>query len=241
MRWRTYLRLGRVSNLPTVWTNTLAGIVLATGGAVPSASRVIVLALAFSLFYVAGMFLNDAFDHQIDTRERAERPIPKGVIGAGEVFAIGFILLGAGVLTIVLASLPLGAPGWRPIASSLALAATIVLYDAWHKGNPLSPLLMAVCRVLVYVTAALAVCGRLAPPVLAGAALLLGYLVALTHVAKRESANLRGKSRAVAHLIAGISLLDALLVAGQGAFGLAAVAALGCFATLGLQRYISGT
>ena len=28
MKWRTYLRLGRVSNLPTVWTNVLAGVVL---------------------------------------------------------------------------------------------------------------------------------------------------------------------------------------------------------------------
>ena len=31
MSWQVALRLGRVSNLPTVWTNTLAGIVLAGG------------------------------------------------------------------------------------------------------------------------------------------------------------------------------------------------------------------
>ena len=33
MNLNVALRLGRVSNLPTVWTNALAGAVLATGGA----------------------------------------------------------------------------------------------------------------------------------------------------------------------------------------------------------------
>ena len=28
-KWRIWLRLGRVSNLPTVWTNALAGMILA--------------------------------------------------------------------------------------------------------------------------------------------------------------------------------------------------------------------
>jgi 4-hydroxybenzoate polyprenyltransferase len=47
--------------------------------------------------------------------------------------------------------------------------------------------------------------------------------------------------RAVVSLIAGISLLDAVILAGHGAFpaALAAVAAFGL--TLGLQRWVSGT
>ena len=60
------LRLGRVSNLPTVWTNALAGIVLA-GGHVAD-RRTLPLIVAFSLFYVAGMYLNDAYDAGIDAR-----------------------------------------------------------------------------------------------------------------------------------------------------------------------------
>src|SRR4051812_7533986 len=48
---RTALRLGRVSNLPTVWTNVLAGIALAGGD--PTLGRAAPLALAVSLFYVA--------------------------------------------------------------------------------------------------------------------------------------------------------------------------------------------
>jgi len=46
-----------VSNLPTVWTNVLAGTVLA-GGAWQSGRMGIVL-IAMSLMYVGGMYLND--------------------------------------------------------------------------------------------------------------------------------------------------------------------------------------
>ena len=91
-----YLQLGRVSNLPTVWSNVLAGIVL--GGAALHVGPAIGLGLAASLYYVGGMFLNDAFDHRVDARQRPERPIPAGLIGAGEVYRIGFGLLGAGLV-----------------------------------------------------------------------------------------------------------------------------------------------
>ena len=62
MNWKVALELGRVSNLPTVWTNTIAGVALA--GTSPADSRVPWLLLALSLCYVAGMFLNDAFDRE---------------------------------------------------------------------------------------------------------------------------------------------------------------------------------
>ena len=86
----TALRLGRVSNLPTVWSNVLAGSALA--GAATGVS-VFCAMLAASAFYVGGMYLNDAFDRDIDSRERPERPIPSGAISAKSVFAIGFGLL----------------------------------------------------------------------------------------------------------------------------------------------------
>ena len=60
MKAGTALRLGRVSNLPTVWTNALAGAVLA--GASGFGGELVLLAAAFTLFYTGGMFLNDAFD-----------------------------------------------------------------------------------------------------------------------------------------------------------------------------------
>ena len=57
---RDALVLGRVSNLPTVWTNTLVGLVLAGGTA--GDVRNLPLVLALSLFYHDGIYLNDAFD-----------------------------------------------------------------------------------------------------------------------------------------------------------------------------------
>jgi 4-hydroxybenzoate polyprenyltransferase len=179
MKVRTYLQLGRVSNLPTVWTNVLAGAVLSGAPLAPGA--LLLAAAALSLFYVGGMLLNDAFDRKWDAAMRPERPIPSGRVGAREVFGAGFGLLGVG-LVLVAASGGRGAA-----AAGLALAGTIVLYDAWHKGNPLSPLLMGLCRVLVYVTAALAVSGRITDAVVAGAAVLLAYLIGLSYAAKQET------------------------------------------------------
>ena len=177
------------------------------------------------------------------------------------------------------------------VASGVLLAAAITGYDAWHKGNPASPLMMGLCRVLIYVTAALAVAGRVGAAVWAGAAVLLCYLIGLTYVAKQEnltelrhlwplaflgapflyawpalltagvSALLylgflawvayavawlvrpgrRDIRRAVVSLIAGISLLDALLIAGAGDAARAAGAVLGFALTLAFQRWVPGT
>ena len=112
-------------------------------------------------FYTGGMYLNDAFDREIDARERPERPIPSGRVTAPMVFAIGFGLLGAGVAAVGRRRGRVGRRRpRRPCLSGVLLAGAIMLYDAWHKANPLSPLVMGLCRVLVYVTAALAVAGR---------------------------------------------------------------------------------
>jgi len=184
-RWQLYLRLGRVSNLPTVWSNVLAGYVL--GGAAVRAGSVLALGIAISSFYVGGMFLNDAFDREIDARERPERPIPAGLVSAEEVTRVGFGLLGAGLFILVVHALVTGRAAWPSIGGGVALGGAIVVYDLWHKGNPASPLLMGLCRMLVYVTAAVATSGRLGAPVLGGAVVLLSYLVGLTYVAKQEN------------------------------------------------------
>ncbi len=160
-RWRDYLLLGRVSNLPTVWTNTLAGAALSGADAGPG--QLALLALAFSLLYTGGMYLNDAFDRDVDRRERPERPIPAGRIGAGRVFRIGYALLAGGVLVVAVGARGPGGGGIGAVGAGILLAGVITAYDAWHKANPLSPVVMGLCRVLVYVTAALAVSGRVAP------------------------------------------------------------------------------
>jgi 4-hydroxybenzoate polyprenyltransferase len=290
MRWAVALRLGRVSNLPTVWTNTLAGIVLAGGNV--GDRRTLPLLVALSLFYVAGMYLNDAYDAEIDARERPERPIPSGQVSAETVFTAGFGMMALGLA--LLAWIGYGAAGGTgigPVLSGLGLGAAIVMYNRRHKDNPLSPVLMGICRVLVYVTAGLAFAPELPAPLRIGALLLLCYLIGLTYVAKQETLGevrnlwplaflaapvvyalaqaLEGPSaaalslaftiwvgialwflwrrqpgdvpRAVVSLIAGISLLDAVLIAGAGALSLAWLAALAFLLTLALQRAVPGT
>ena len=106
------LRLGRISNLPTVWTNVLVGVMLAGGSLADT--RLALLMLALSLFYVGGMFLNDAFDRDFDAKHRPERPIPSGQVSVQEVFIAGFGLLAMGMAGVAVASRgPEGAPAWR--------------------------------------------------------------------------------------------------------------------------------
>src|SRR3954453_16103642 len=105
----TLLTLGRVSNLPTVWTNVLAGAVLA--GAEWQSWRTGVVLIAMTLFYVGGMYLNDYFDRVVDARERPGRPIPAGDIAAPMVAAIGFGLLAAGTAMMAVTGLAGGLAG----------------------------------------------------------------------------------------------------------------------------------
>ena len=175
---RTLLRLGRVSNLPTVWTNVLAATILA-GGAWENARTALVL-VAMSLFYVGGMYLNDYFDRAIDARERPDRPIPAGEISANAVATAGFAMLGAGVVL-------LSATGIAAAAMGLILAALIVAYNLFHKGVTLSPVTMGLCRAFVYFGAAAAVSGAVSWPVVLAGFALTAYVAGLTYAARQEN------------------------------------------------------
>lgn len=186
MKLRTLLLLGRTSNLPTVWSNVLAGAVL--GGAYARPSALGVLLLCGSAFYEGGMFLNDAFDANIDARERPQRPIPSGQASRGAVWAWGFGLLGAGLLALALSGL-FGVTHPSPLAalSGLFTCLSILIYDRWHKGHAWAPLVMGACRAGLYTTAALAVSGELSVPLLVGAGALWLYVIGLTHIARFEN------------------------------------------------------
>ena len=126
------LRLGRVSNLPTVWTNMLAGIILVGGAA--DDPRVWPMAGAMSLFYVGGMYLNDAFDADIDAIERPERPIPSGQVRRTLVFRLGFVMLAFGIVLLAWAGFgwPGGTGMWPPLFG-LSLAIAIIAYDTGNS------------------------------------------------------------------------------------------------------------
>jgi UbiA prenyltransferase family protein len=175
--WGTLLRLGRVSNLPTVWTNTLAGTLLAAGDW--QNARTLIVVVAMSFFYEGGMFLNDYFDREIDARERPERPIPSFEIAPRTVAAIGFALLAAGLALLAIV-------GFEALGLGLLLAALIVAYDLRHKGNVFAPILMGGCRALVYAIAAVVAVRTVSAMVALAAAALLAYVAGLSYAAWQE-------------------------------------------------------
>lgn len=188
---RTLLVLGRVSNLPTIWSNCLAGWALAGGAPLTGEIRQMldqplrfaVLCLGASLLYIGGMYLNDAFDDEFDRQHRRERPIPSGAIGPRAVWTIGFVWLIAGLACMFW----LAQTNMTTAILAVLLAATIVLYDAVHKAFTLSPVLMAACRLLLVLMAASA--ARLGITGLTiWSALVLGlYIVGLSYLARHES------------------------------------------------------
>lgn len=175
---RTLLVLARASNLPTVWSNCLAGWLIAGGGTI---RHLLLLCFAATCLYVGGMYLNDAFDVEYDRLNRKERPIPSGAISAADVWGYGFswLALGFGLMFFF---------GEKTVWLATGLVISILVYDATHKAIPFSPILMALCRFFLFLVAAsvgrdevgfgLAVWTSLA---------LFCYIVGLSYVAKGES------------------------------------------------------
>jgi 4-hydroxybenzoate polyprenyltransferase len=267
---------------------------MALTGVAPDGGSVFVTAAAVSLFYTGGMFLNDAFDHQFDRKFRPERPIPTGEISPAAVYVIGFGLLVTGLFFVIARDLfaasvlDMELLGW-----SALLVVVIIYYDYRHKVDPLSPIVMSLCRLLVYCVAAASVSSAMSVSVVVGALTLALYMIGLTYAAKQEnlaefknlwpllllaapffyglpilqrssqgvvayllltatvvvalrwlaSKRNRNIQRAVVTLIAGISLVDAIMVAGGaatlGAWAWFCIAAFD--ATLAFQRFIPGT
>ncbi|WP_333793015.1 UbiA family prenyltransferase [Hyphomicrobium sp.] len=213
------LRLARVSNLPTVWSNVLGASVIAGGLGAWDLATVIV---AMSAFYTGGMMLNDAFDRDADAAERPERPLPSGDFSPAAAWTLGFALLGLGVALLAIFGLASAVAG-------LALAAAILLYDAWHKGNPLSPVIMGACRALVYAGTALAAGATLSPPVIGAALALLLYVAGITLAAKGSASRSASAlwpavlltAPIVVALLQGQATTETILISAMAASGIA--------------------
>ncbi len=274
-----HLSLARISNAPTVFSNVLAGVALASVVSSVTFGGTILLAVAMVLYYTAGMYLNDLFDLELDRLERPERPLPSGYLTKNEALATTVLLFSIGTFCLSLL-------GTAPLVNGLVLVALIVIYDAWHKTNPLSPVLMASTRVMVYVTAFVAFAPALTSALIFWALLLGLYIVGLTYIAKTETDTPTGYwpaallylpaligalvlpwsgfwlplvlalwvtysasfvylprqvGQAIGQLIAGVSLLDALVILLFGTAGGVIWALLAFALTLFLQRYIRGT
>ena len=189
-----WLRLARLSNLPTIVTNVLTGAAIglfildARPDAAPPSTAALLLALALLIpaiasLYAAGMILNDVMDAKIDARERPERPIPSGRIPrrVALLASIALFIIAA----VLLASL--NAPALIPGA---LLIVCIVAYHLLHKRFAPAALLMGLCRALIYCLSAAAVTGDLdtarAPLTLALAISLGLYITIVTLIARTE-------------------------------------------------------
>ena len=209
--FRTVLILGRVSNLPTVWSNCLAAWML-SGGLQKGASQwplLLLLVAGCSFLYLGGMFLNDAFDVGFDTVHRPERPIPSKRISRWTVSILGAIWLVVGLLLLL------------PVSGAWAVALAVLLYDVVHKKTALGLLMMAGCRALIYPMVGVATWGGAVhswsatialPPMLwiASGGMAIWVLI-LSILARRNSR----MAVAVPNLLAGIPLLDLLFVSPQ--------------------------
>ena len=179
MNLRTLLTLGRISNLPTVWSNLLAGLIFAE-----AAGNLPVLAATLaggSFIYIGGMFLNDYCDVAYDAQYCPERPIPAGLISRKAVggFALLWFLLGLACLAPM---------GWTVAGIALLLIAAVVAYNFHHKGVVWAPLLMGFCRFLLYPLAAITAPDRVSWTVLFSDAAALGlYVAGITYLARGES------------------------------------------------------
>ena len=191
---RTLLVLGRVSNLPTVWSNCLCGWLLGigyTGREQVDWWVFLMLALGASGLYLGGMFLNDACDAWWDREHRPERPIPAGAIREKMVWRIGIGLMATGMFFLCL-------PGGATAVLALLLFNTILAYNFTHKHWGGAPILMGLCRLLLILVAAAyghtntGVDMAFLHSATAGAAtwvalVMFAYVMGLTLLAQRES------------------------------------------------------
>jgi 4-hydroxybenzoate polyprenyltransferase len=203
---RAYLTLCRVSNLPTVWTNVLAAMVLSTGAF--NLPDYLPLVLAVSFFYLAGMSLNDICDLEIDRVQRPERPIIAGRVSLAEAKILTLALFLSGLVLLALA------PSLNGLLAGGVLVATIVAYDLRHKNNPFSVLLMAACRFLVFAVVSFALTGVFAPLALLAGAIQFAYIVALSLMARHANTRTTPyRFPLMPALLSGIALLDGVVMA----------------------------
>ena len=231
---KLFLRLGRFSNLPTVFSQVATITIIAADGIY--LFPFLGVCLGFAALYTSGMFLNDGFDCEYDRRLQNFRPIPRGEIDTMEVFFWGIALMVLGLFFFTAGG---AAPGISPLASmiiALLTAVTILFYSWHHKNNPYGPLIMGFCRGWVYLGTALAFSHfqLWMIPVFFAAVL---YTLMLTQVAKSKWAN----DSIVGWLVAGICFVDVAILIACAKEAWIPLPIMMFIATRFFHRYIRGT
>ena len=174
---KALLATGRISNLPTVWCNCLAAVLLVIqSGFIAHKDISIGLIIMASCAYVGGCFLGDVFDVEFDRKHKPDRPIPSGILDQKLVLWLGLFL----VLV----------PAYFIKSSSylyLLLFGAIMLYALLHKRIPLLGLpLIGLCRFFLITFAA----GTITEvPIILYASAVAIYTIAFASVARTESSD----------------------------------------------------
>ncbi len=180
-----FLKMSRFSNLPTVWSNCLIGIVFA--GTCESYPLYFLCLSALSCYYIAGMFLNDAFDKNWDEQNRPERPIPQGIIAQETAFIAGWGMLFFANLLSICGNMLYGTFSYAFFFYIAALSASIFLYNRFHKKNIYSPVLMAFCRFMIYPVSASMLQGKASDSICFPALMLASYILGISYLARQET------------------------------------------------------
>ena len=200
---RGLLAFAQLMRLPNAFTAMAdIGLGALVTGALPQQTTTFVLVLlASTCLYCAGMVWNDYFDVEQDRRERPFRPVPSGRVSPAAAARFGALLMLLGVLFAFLGS--------RTAAGlALALVAGIFLYDAWLKRTWAGPLGMGACRFLNVLLGFSAAPGLLSWGLLP--AFVVGtYIVGVTWFARTEART----SNRTALISAAVVMLAALFLA----------------------------
>lgn len=198
---RAFAELGRISNLPTTFTNVMVGVAIGAYGAVePIDSGVVWTSIAIAwpavaCFYIAGMAMNDLVDVRLDAQERPQRPIPSGRVSrrAAAIFIIALFAIGVIVLSQI---------NQTAVRTGLTLIVLIVLYNFLHARTAVSVLLLGLARGMVYAVGAAAIMPAMDWPhiEIVGGAMAL-YVAGFSLIARREMQPQARQLRIVAILL----------------------------------------
>ncbi|HBO43444.1 MAG TPA: hypothetical protein DD670_05845 [Planctomycetaceae bacterium] len=145
---RDWLELIRVPNVFTAIADVMMGYFVVMRAADFDVSAGLTLGLliaASSLFYSAGMALNDVFDYEEDCRDRADRPLPSGRISRSAASRLGWgLLLGGAAASFLVSFLT---ARWGALICGVGLCVLIWKYNATIKRHAVAgPLALGACR-----------------------------------------------------------------------------------------------
>jgi len=180
--FRAIAQLLRLPNLFTAVADPLAGWFIG-GQTVPLWPTL----GASACLYASGVVFNDCFDYATDSRDRPERPLPRGDLSRAFAWTLATVLM-------------LGGLALAPNIKTCAIAALILLYNGVRKW----PWVLGLCRAFNMTLGMNVIIPW--PPMILG-----GYVIVLSVIARREEAQPRLRPL-VQRLLLGIIVLDAALV-----------------------------